>query len=463
MRKKLNSESESQAAPSSPDTERSVLGAMVLDPNVLYAMQSLGLKADHFHFDSNRRIYRVIEFICSERRPFDIRILCEELNKRKELEAVGDMAYVSSLIDGVPDRSLDYQGVMQAYFGILHEHYLRRRVIEIAKRATDCAHDASDPIKWTMGGVHEDILKLQGDTVKEGELVKEFSGAVLEEITGQMYLDRTTIGIPFGIDELDEVTTGMRPGEMTLCGGYPAAGKSAFAVDVARKVSRNNAVVIFSIEMPKNDVVLRLLAQESGISYAKLRNPRHLASSERRELDAWRTSIDKLNLIIDDEARHIDEIIPRAYLYIRRHGIKLIVIDFLQLITAPGKGEYEVVSYTADALTKFAKQTKVPILALSQLTRPDDKKNLANVMPTLGMLRSSGHLEQNAHLVLFVYHPEDERGDPTGQDLILISKQRAGVKGHIKCFFDVRTQTWTERQDNRNSSEVQKDIFNAKS
>jgi len=239
----------------------------------------------------------------------------------------------------------------------------------------------------------------------------------------------------------------MRAGDFIPVGGYPGSAKTAFACNVARiNAQRGTPVGFFSIEMMKDQLLHRFWAQASDISYSKLRNPKNLYRQELLELEQkWMPEVRQWPIKIDDSAKDIEEIIPRAHLWVRRYGVKLIIVDFLQRVHAPGKGEYEIVSYAADALTEFAKTTKVPVLCLSQLTRAEDKRNAANSVPNMQMLRSSGRIEQNAHLVLFTHRPEDERGEPTGEDLIIVGKQRAGVRGRIKAYFHGASQRWEER------------------
>lgn len=435
----------SPTLPHAPDVERTLLGMVFLENLMFHEMVAAGLKADHFHVDSNRKIFRGMQVLVEEKKSLDIITVMHQLEKSKELQIIGGAPYLSSLVDGVPDQG----GNVNEYVEIVRDKAMRRSLVHIANRSTAMAMDESDPVKWTLAGMQDDLLRLQGDTVNDGSFVKEFSDEVLETVRAQMHMDRETIGLPFGIAELDELTTGIREGELCVIGGFPASGKTAFAVDTARKVCKaGHPVAMFSIEMRRDEIIPRLWAQEAQISYAKLRNPRNLMSQELREIEAnWKPAVDKLPLIIDDRAKHISEIIPRAHLYIRRHGVKLIIVDFLQIVQAPGEKEYDRVSYAADALTELAKTTKVPVVVLSQLTRAEDKKHAANLIPTMQMLRSSGKIEQNAHLILFTYRPEDDNGKPTGLDMIVIGKQRAGLKGRVKAYFSGLYQTWDQREE----------------
>lgn len=428
--------------PAAVDAERSVLGAVFLNELAYQEAAAGGVRPEDFSVEANRIIFRAMQRLVNDRKPVDMITMCEELMRSGELGLVGDVPYISGLLDGVPDRPS-----ISHYIDILQEKTMRRDVVYLANSSAASAMDPSDPVKWTVSGMQQSLLRIQGNITREGLFIKEFSADVLDKVQEHMYSTRDVIGLPFGITELDNVTTGMRDGEFIPLAGWPGSGKTAFAVDVMRKNAKQGTpIAFFSIEMRKEEILHRLWCQESEISYAALRNPKNLAKQEFRELEEkWRPQVDQYPIKIDDEVRDINDIIPRAHLYIQRYGVKLIVVDFLQIVQAPGDKEYERVSYAADALTALGKDTKVPVLCLSQLSRPDDKKNAANVIPTMAMLRNSGKIEQNAHLVLFTYHPEDENGDPTGEDLIVLGKQRAGVKGRVKVYFDGRCQKWDER------------------
>jgi replicative DNA helicase len=267
----------------------------------------------------------------------------------------------------------------------------------------------------------------------------------VEQLMG--YNPDQTIGIPFGIEKLDEKTTGMRAGQVIVVGGFPKSGKTSFAIDVTRKAVKNGFKVgFFSREMLKEELIERMFCQETDVTYEKIRKPMNMSISEFRVLQRAKTEMDQWPLWIDDNATHISEIIPRAHLMIRQKGVELIVLDYLQIVDAPGEKEYERVSTVANMLTSLAKTTKVPILALSQLTHPEGKKGDMNIIPNMGMLRSSGQIAQNAHLILFTYHPYDtQTAQPTGEDFIIVGAQRAGPTGRVTAFFNLAQQRWEER------------------
>lgn len=429
--------------PSAPDVERTVLGCALLSELSYHEMLAFGLKAEYFHFDSNRKVFRAMQLLVETRQSLDIVMLCSRLEKNNDLVAVGGPAYVAGLVDGVPDGSMNLTG----YVDILREKHQRRQIVHLANQSAANAMSPSDPIKWTVSSMQEELLRLQGDVAEKKIMaVREFSGSVMRTIEDMMSYDPTRIiGVPFGIEELDDVTTGMREGQLVVLGGFPKSGKTSFAIDVARKNTKAEIPVgFFSREMLKEELLERIFSQESSVPYTKIRKPMNMAISEFRQLQDVRKKIDNWPLYVDDTVEHISELVPRAHLMIRKNGVRLIVVDYLQIIGAPGEKSYERVTYAVNALTALAKTTRVPILCLSQLTRPDKKE--LNVIPNMAMLRESGQIEQNAHVILFTYHPRDEKTqDPNGEDLIIIGAQRAGVTGRVKAFFNVINQRWEER------------------
>jgi replicative DNA helicase len=446
MRKKQKNEPAPQsevAAAHDFETERAVLGSIVLKPDSYYDVAAL-LHRDDFHLDSHRKIYTALEAMTQKKTPIDTITLVDELRSSNELESIGGVAYVASLLDAVPDRPISN---LAQYAEILKELSQRRNLINVCQRGIEMAEDRSEAMTFVLAGMQNDMLRMQGNaTRKQGEFVKDFSAETLAEIKELMYIDRDVVGLPFGIPALDDMTTGLRDGEFSILGGFPSSGKTAFALHVIKTNAKAGIpVAMFSVEMRKDQILHRLWSQESEIALRLFRSPKDLHTSDLRFLEEKIiVEVASWPLLIDEYARHINEIVPRAHLYIRKYGAKLIVVDFLQIVDAPGDKEYEKVSYVADALRDLAKETKVPVLGLSQLTRPEKKDKGINFEPNMMMLRSSGKLEQNSHLILFTHRPENDDG-PTGEDLIVVGKQRAGVKGKVKVYFDGRIQRWEER------------------
>jgi replicative DNA helicase len=448
------------AALFSLETEKAVLGSFLLDSDsrLFYEASAAGLQPEHFSLDSNRILFRAMGDLVESEVPIDMVTLVNYLTSEGNLGRIGDVAYIASLVEGVPDRpSIGH------YVEILKERALRRAAVILGRRLVEQASDPGDSIQDALAGTHEDVLRLQGDAQEKTLApLAEITGTVLGNIEKMMSYDPYgTIGVPFGLAELDEATTGMREGHLIVLGGFPKSGKTSFAVDTVRKAAKGGMPVgFFSREMLKEELVERLLTQESDVPYAKIRRPMNLSVSDFRLLERTKTAMDAWPLYIDDEATHIAQMIPRAHLLIRKHKVKLLVFDYIQILGAPGDKEYERVSYVASTLATLAKKTGVPILALSQLTHPEGRKGDQNIMPNMGMLRSSGQIAQDANLILFTYHPMDKQtGDATGEDLVIVGAQRSGPTGRIKAFFAVQNQRWETRGAVATPAPKQETIF----
>jgi replicative DNA helicase len=433
-----------EGLPASLEIEKALLGLIFLNDLAYHELIGAGLNIDYFSRESNRLIFHVIQDMVTGHKQISLLMVVEELERMGYLGRVGGAAYVGDLLVSAPEAS--GTKYLAEYVSVLNEKYLRRQTIFTANRVAACAMDPSDDIRTTVSMSTEDLLRLQGATTNEpADFVAQTTAPVLKDVTELMYVEREVIGVSYGIRDLDNDTTGMRDGEITVVGGYPGSAKTAFALNVCRMAARDvGPVVFFSLEMTKEQLVLRLFAQESDISYSKLRNPRNLSGAERKELDFWKERIDALPLIIDDTARKIEEIIPRAHLYLRKYKARLVAIDYLQLIQAPGEKEYDQVSAASDAIWWLEKTTQVPILLLSQLSRPEGRNRGGTQPPNLHMLRSSGKIEQNAHNVLLLHRGYDDEGAPTGEDLIVIAKQRAGMVGRVKARFNGTAQRWED-------------------
>lgn len=429
-----------------PTLERSVLGAIILDNGLYYEAVAAGLSTEDFTGEANRRIFGAIGALVAGDHPADLVTLVQQLERTygDVKAAVGGAAYVSDLTTGAVVQNL------ADHVEVLREKRLRRQAVQLAERLSLMALDMAEPIKFTLNGVAEDALAASGRAQdKTGDLVKAYSGQVMAQIEERMLSGRELVGLPFGIQKLDELTTGIRESELVVTAGSTGSGKTGFVTTVLlHNAQQGTPVAFFSVEMPREDVITRMLASLSGISHSRLRAPVHLHSQDLRELKAWREKFDQLPIVIDDDNTiSLVDLEARARLYIAKFGVRLIAVDYVQIVSTPDEKEYDRVTRVANGLMHLARATKVPVIALSQLSRPDGKKEPRNVIPTLAQLRSSGQVEQNANIVLFTFHPIEENSQQeSGEDLIVIGKQRAGVTGRIPAYYNPRSLKWEYRE-----------------
>jgi len=238
------------------------------------------------------------------------------------------------------------------------------------------------------------------------------------------------IGLPTGISELDQATTGVRPGELWVIGAMSGRGKTALGAQIAlANGSKGNPVVFFSLEMTRDELGDRFLCNESTVSAARIRNPSFIDNDEWRELAECAGRLAEWPLFIDDSpSLTIQALLARARLCIRRFGCRLVIVDYLRLIKAPGRELREQVGNATDALRQLAKSEQVGVVALSQLARPRDRN--INARPTMLGLKESGDIEAHAHVILLIHMPA-KKGEPSGDDQIIIGKNRHGPMGAI--------------------------------
>ena len=241
------------------------------------------------------------------------------------------------------------------------------------------------------------------------------------------------VGLPTGLEPLDVVTGGLRPGELVVIGALPSAGKTAFAGQiVAANAEAGHPVGVFSLEMSRWDLGRRFLSSVTSVSASKIRHPGHIAKEDWVALAQGAAEICDWPVWFDDSGSiTVTELLARARLFITRKKVRLIVVDYLQLVRAEGRDIRERVGNVADALRQLAKAERVPVVLLSQLRRPQN----VNDVPTMIDLKESGDIEAHAHVVLLLHTPTGSDGRPTGEDTIIVGKNRNGAKGPVPVTF----------------------------
>jgi len=365
--------------------------------------------------------------LAAEHFPIDNVTLVEELHRRRDLEAIGDVAYISELLDGVPDRPS-----IAHYIQIAKNKAQLRALIFAAQASIARAVDGENP-SAIVGDLLKTILDVEAQA-HTSNVVKphDFMTEVLNELEREAN-SGGLVGLPTGLDSLDVVTGGLRAGELIVVGALPSAGKTAFATQiVTANAEAGHCVGVFSLEMSRWDLGRRVLSSVTPVSASKIRHPGHLSKEEWRELLSGAAEIAEWPVWFDDSGTmNITELLARARLFIARMSAKLIVVDYLQLVRAEGRDPRERVGNVADALRQLAKTERVPVVLLSQLRRPQN----VNDVPTMIDLKESGDIEAHAHVVLLLHAPIGAGGIPTGEDTIIIGKNRNGAKGPVPVKF----------------------------
>jgi replicative DNA helicase len=310
----------------------------------------------------------------------------------------------------------------------------RTRFVAICELGVSLAHDTTQRTSDCIETAQESLLELQGEAVAtQAAKVSDFLPEVIRNLERRAKQEGL-IGLPTGISDLDQATTGIRPGELWVIGAMSGRGKTALGAQIAiANSAKGNAVAFFSLEMTREEVGDRFLCNESTVSASRIRNPSFIENDQWRELVNCAGKLAELPLFVDDSpSLTIQALLARARLCIRRFGCRLVVVDYLRLIKAPGRELREQVGNATDALRQLAKSEHVGVVALSQLARPRDRN--INARPTMLGLKASGDIEAHAHVILLIHMP-GKNGEPTGKDQIIVGKNRHGPMGAIDVTF----------------------------
>jgi replicative DNA helicase len=424
--------------PANVEAERSILGAILLD-NFSYNQAAEHLRPEDFSLDSHRRIYSRMIDLAESSRPIDIITLIEELERNKELQAIGDTAYVSSLLDGVPDRPS-----IEHYVKIVRDKALLRGLIHAANAAIARASEQSEPAEDILNDAEATIFGLSEKRIGRGflgvqEIIKESYGSI------DVFLQRgqRITGVATHYHHLDEMTSGLQKSDLVIVAGRPSMGKTAFAMNIAENVAIESGKVVgvFSLEMSKEALLQRMICSVARIDAHRFRTGTLFQDDTRKLVH----SLEKLThapIYIDDTPGiSISEMRAKARrLQQSRGSLDLILVDYLQLMTGGGKryeNRTQEVSAISRGLKALAKELHVPVIALSQLSRAPESRG-GDHRPQLADLRESGSIEQDADLVMFIFREEvykQDDPDLQGRAEIIIAKQRNGPIGRVNLAF----------------------------
>ena len=430
--------------PASIEAERSILGSVLLD-NGLYD-QASQLKADDFSLDAHRRIFARMTDLQAMGRPVDMITLAEELDRHKEVEAVGGVAYLSSLIDGVPDRPS-----IEHYVRIVRNKSLLRGLINIAQNAIAESIEHSDEAEEVINRAEQAMFQLSENRIGQGledipSIVKNSFGS-LDALYAR---GQEVTGLRTHYTLLDRLTSGFQPSDLIIVAARPSMGKTSFAMNVAENAAVNDGKVVgvFSLEMSKEALLMRMLASCAQVDSHKLRTG-FLGKEDMQKLTHAMEKLMQAKLFIDDTPGiSVTELRSRARRLKNQEGrVDLLIVDYLQLMSAVPIGgkrfenRTQEVSAISRGLKAIAKELRVPLVALSQLSRAPESRG-GDHRPQLADLRESGSIEQDADVVAFIFREEVyKKDDPDLEGIaeLIVAKQRNGPTDTIKLAFIKRS------------------------
>ena len=418
------------------DSEKSVLGSMLLDNQVIDSIDGI-INHDDFYLEANKRIFKAI-IQNYKQTPIDF-ITAAALFSAEELKNIGGKLYLCDLVDNVPSAAnIIY------YANIVKEFSLRRKLLEAAYEITELAH-GTESINDTIDKSQKSILAInplsKGDVIKSAKEVVKVTLATIEERHEKGGLS----GLSTGLSDLDENTSGLHPGELVIVAGRPGMGKSCLAVNIAHAAGlRGEASLIFSIEMPNESLMTRMLASMSKIESRQIRKG-FMRDTDWAKLFNVAGQMHNTPIFFDDSPLITPtELRMRARKAKKDYDIKLLVLDYIQIMTPNAKGERrdQEVAEISRTLKSIARELNIPVIGVSQLNRQVDSRE--NKRPLMSDLRESGAIEQDADLILFIYRDEvynkDEGNPERGFAEIGIGKNRHGPTTVIKTLFSDKFQ-----------------------
>jgi replicative DNA helicase len=436
-----NLQLEQRPLPHNPDAERSVLGAVLLDPHALYTSLEF-VRSEDFFLDQHRRIYEAMIALGESRRAIDLVMLVDELGRRGELEAAGGAAYLAQLLDGVPRVSN-----VEHYARLVREKSLLRSLIRVAEAIELQALAGEEGAEETLDRAESLIFSLAEQRIGSGLVsVKDVVRDNYERLERLASEGKRVTGLATGYSQLDNLTSGLQPAELIILAARPSLGKTSLALNIAEHVvlAEKRPVAIFSLEMSKEALLLRLLGSRARLNMHKFRTG-HFSREDLRVIGAAAAELGEAPLWMDDSASvTVMEIGAKARRLARDKNLGLVIVDYLQLIAIRGRfsNRNEEVGSISRGLKGLAKELKVPVMVLSQLTRAPEREERR---PQLADLRESGAIEQDADVVLFIHRPHFYKRDLPEEERrkaeLLIAKQRNGPTDRINfVFFEQHTR-----------------------
>jgi replicative DNA helicase len=425
--------------PHNMDAEESVLGSMMLSAEAIASVVEV-LKAEDFYRSAHQRIHESILAIYARGEPVDVITTVEDLKRRQILDAVGGPLYLYQLVEQVPTpASAGY------YARIVSEHALLRRLIEAAGQIMAKAYQVSEDPRKVADEAEALIYAVSRHRETEQvitirELVDE-SMAALEHIHQR---DSRFAGVPTGFVDLDELTSGLQPGNLIVVAARPGVGKSSFVTNLARNIAvgegaqgaPGSPVLMFSLEMSRFEIGMRLLCGEARVAWDKVRSGRVATDEWTRIADAAETLHEAPLYIVDSGNVTIVDIRAKARrLRSSRQGLGLVIVDYLQLMQGHGRSEsrQQEVAEISRSLKLLAKELEIPVIAVSQLNRNPESRG--DKRPQLSDLRESGAIEQDADIVMFIHREDSDDPQVKGKADLIVAKHRNGPTRSIPLTF----------------------------
>ncbi|HVF24503.1 MAG TPA: replicative DNA helicase, partial [Anaerolineales bacterium] len=422
------------AVPHSREAEEAVVGAVFINPEVYYDVAQF-LSADDFYIHRHRWVWDAFTSLHEQRIPVDLLTVSDELDRRNQLSEIGGPAYLTALVNQVPS-SLN----AESYGRIVEGYSVRRKMINAANQIASIAYNERTSVDDVMNEAEKAVFNVSERRLKHDlQPISSVLSEYYDRIDDLAKRPEEFFGVPTGFIDLDKMLSGLQPSDLLIIAGRPGQGKTGFLLSVAKNaaLTHKKHVAIFSLEMSNEQVVQRLIAQETGIDSQRLRTGKLLEN----EWPLFTHSIE----VFSDTHVYLDDTPAITPLQLRtkcrrlhmEFGLDLVIIDYLQLMGGDTRTDNRVqeVSYISRNLKVLARELNVPVLAAAQLSRAVEQRS--DKRPVLSDLRESGSLEQDADIVMFIYRPDQYEKDTVKQNVaeIIVSKHRNGPVGSVELVF----------------------------
>ena len=420
--------------PQNNEAEQSVIGAILIENEALLKAIEI-VKPEDFYRESHRLIFLSMIELFEKNEPTDYITLTEHLRKKNKLEEVGGASYLTTLCEQIPTAAN-----VEYYAKIVKEKSVLRRLIYCATEIATRGYSNLDEVGELLDFAEKSIFDITEEQIKSSVYpLKEILKTSFKAIENLYNKKELITGVATGFTELDQMTSGFQPSDLIIIAGRPSMGKTAFALNIAHNAAYESKVpiVVFSLEMSKEQLALRMLCSEARVDAHKMRSG-FLSESDWPKLTRAAGKLSETKIFIDDTAgMGVLEMRAKARRLKSEHGLGMVIVDYLQLMKGRGSidSREQEISDISRSLKALAKELKVPVIALSQLNRRVEDRAVKK--PQLADLRESGAIEQDADVILFLYR--DEVYNPDSQDKgsaeIIIGKQRNGPTGEIRLAF----------------------------
>ena len=424
----------STTIPHSREAEEAVVGAVMIDPEVYYDLAQF-LQAEDFYIVRLRWIWESFNRLHEQRIPLDFLTVTSDLENMGHLNEIGGPAYLTALLNQVPSSMH-----AEAYGHIVEATAIRRRMLTAANKIATLAYDEHELVDQVMQQAEKEVFnvserRLKHDVEPIGKVLSDY----YERIDDLARRPDDIVGVPTGFKDLDNMLTGLQPSDLLIIAGRPGQGKTGFLLSIARNaaLTHKKRVGIFSMEMSNEQVVQRLISQETGIDSQHLRTGKLNESEFQLFSQAVEVLSDTKIFLDDTPALTPMQLRTKCRRLHMEYGLDLIIVDYLQLMNSDSRNDNRVqeVSYISRNLKVLARELNVPVLAAAQLSRAVEQRT--DKRPVLSDLRESGSLEQDADIVMFIYRPDQYEKDSVKQNVaeIMISKHRNGPTGNVELVF----------------------------